>query len=204
MSFKATVRRASILALLAGVLSSCASEGGGGGTVARSTGPSPEDPAILKISYFRAFPDGKTKRLECYFRCVMSESWQDRMGDGPREPLAKAAPGRVYMGYVADNKMNLYVQRLKEFGLDDLKFRSPDELKPEEFGRLALNQTETSFTRVFTVGSDKGARSYYYRDQQVSKDLIEKFIKCEAYISRACEYAINISSGTQPLPGRPR
>ena len=163
-----------------------------------------EDPAIIKISYFRAFPDGKTKRLECFFRCVMSESWKDRMGDGPREALAKAAPGRIYMGYVADVKMALYMKRLREFGLDDLKPRRTEELKPEEFGRLALNPQETSFTRVFTVGDEKGSRSYWYRDQQGSKDQIEKFIKCESYISRACEYAINVSSGSEPLPGRPR
>src|SRR5688572_20058269 len=111
MSCKPTGCKASLLAVLACVLGSCAS--GGGSSVASSAGPSSEDPAILKISYFRAFPDGKTKRLECFFRCVMSESWKDRMGDGPREPLAKAAPGRVYMGYVADPKMTLYLQRLK-------------------------------------------------------------------------------------------
>jgi len=199
MNLRTTVCR--IAAVLAAVvLASCAGDGG----VSRSAGPSSDDPAILKISYFRAFPDGKTKRLECFFRCVMSESWKDRMGDGPREPLAKAAPGRVYMGYVADAKMALYVKRLKEFGLDDLKASAPEEFKPEEFGRLALNTTETSFTRVFTVGDEKGARSYWYRKQQGSKDQIEKFIKCETYISRACEYAINVTSGSEPLPGRTR
>lgn len=183
------------------VLSSCASSDSGGGTGSRPAGP--EDPAILKISYFRAFPDGKSKRLECFFRCVMSESWKDRMGDGPREALAKAAPGRVYMGYVADLRMALYLKKLKEFGLDDLQPCRTEDLKPEEFGRLALNQTETSFTRVFTVGDDKGSRSYYYRHQQDRKDRIEKFVKCEAYILRACEYAINVSSGSEPLQSRP-
>jgi len=180
------------------VLASCASEKGD-----VSTAAGPEDPSILKISYFRAFPDGKTKRLENFFRCVMSESWKDRMGDGPREPLAKAAPGRIYMGYVADVKMALYLKRLKEFGLDDLKPRRTEDFKPEEMGRLALNPQETSFTRVFTVGDEKGSRSYWYRDQQTSKDLIEKFIKCETYISRACEYAINVTSGSEPLQNRP-
>jgi len=198
MSLSTTVSRAAA-DLAVAVLASCSGSDGG---VSRSTGPSSSDePSILKISYFRAFPDGKSKRLECFFRCVMSESWKDRMGDGPREALAKAAPGRVYMGYVADPKMVLYMKRLREFGLDELKpYRG--ELKPEEFGRLALNQTETSFTRIFTVGDEKSSRSYYYRDQQASKDQIEKFVKCETYILRACEYAINISSGSEPLPGQ--
>jgi hypothetical protein len=198
MSLKATVRRIAALAALAGVLASCAGEGG---DVSRSAGP--DDPAILKISYFRAFPDGKNKRLECFFRCVMSESWKDRMGDGPREQLAKAAPGRVYMGYVADVKMALYVRRLKEFGLDDLIAVRTEDLKPEEFSRLALSSQETNYTRIFTVGDEKGSRSYYYRKQQDRKDLIEKFVKCETYILRACEYAINVTSGSEPLPGRP-
>ena len=181
---------------MAAVLASCA-----GKTGDVSPGAGPEDPSILKISYFRAFPDGKSKRLECFFRCVMSESWKDRMGDGPREPLAKAAPGRVYMGYVADVKMALYMKRLREYGLDDLKPRRTEEFKPEEFGRLALNPQETSFTRVFTLGDEKGSRTYWYRDQQGSKDQIEKFVKCETYILRACEYAINVSSGSELLQG---
>src|SRR5688572_22063831 len=171
MNMNSTVCRVLAGAALAAALASCAGESGG---VSSSAGPSSDDPAVLKISYFRAFPDGKTKRLECYFRCVMSESWKDRMGDGPREQLAKAAPGRVYMGYVADPKMALYLRRLKEFGLDDLKPRSPEEFRPEEFGRLALNPQETSFTRVFTVGDERGAKSYWYRDQQTSKEQIEK------------------------------
>src|SRR6185436_8441569 len=156
MSLSTTVSRAAAVLALA-VLSSCAS-GGGGGTDSGS-GRLSDDPAILKISYFRAFPDGKSKRLECFFRCVMSESWKDRMGDGPREPLAKAAPGRIYMGYVADVRMALYLKKLKEFGLDDLQ-PYQGEIKPEEFGRLALNPNETSFTRIFTVGDEKGSRSY--------------------------------------------
>ena len=81
MSSRTTASRILALAALAFSLASCASQKGD-----VSTAAGPEDPAILKISYFRAFPDGKSKRLENFFRCVMSESWKDRMGDGPREP----------------------------------------------------------------------------------------------------------------------
>jgi len=201
MSSKTTVCRVAAVAALGLALASCANENGG---ASRPGVSSSDDPAILKISYFRAFPDGKSKRLEVFFRCVMSESWKDRMGDGPREQLAKAAPGRVYMGYVADPKMALYLSRLREFGLDDLHPCRTEELNPEKFGRLALHPEENKFTRIITVGDEKGSRSYYYRDQQDRKDRIEKFIKCEAYVMRACEYAINVSSGSEPLPGRPR
>ncbi|MBI3857856.1 MAG: hypothetical protein HY293_19415 [Planctomycetes bacterium] len=199
MSFRNTASRVPVLAALACLLASCS---GGGGGVSSSAGPSSDDPLVLKISYFRALPDGRTKKLECHFRCVMSESWRDRMGDSPREPLAKGAPGRIYMGYVADPKMALYLKRLKEFGLNDLIPMKPEEIRPEDLARASLDPTKTSFIRVFTVGDEKGSKSYYYPHQQTSKDLIEKFVKCETYISRACEYAINVSSSSDPLPGR--
>lgn len=177
------------------LLAACGGSGGGA-----SAGPDlPEEGAVVKMSYFRALPEPRTKKLEAVFRVVMSETWRDRMGDGPREPLAKAAPGKVYMGYVQDRDMVKYVKKLKELGLDDLKARDPSELKPDDFNRMALNPQETSFTRVLTVGVDKTAKSYWYRDQQISKDMIEKFVKCETFISRACEYAINVRTMSDPL-----
>src|SRR2546423_883363 len=110
------------------LLAACGGGGGGG------TGPGlPGEGAIVKMSYFRALPDPRTKKLEAVFRVVMSETWRDRMGDGPREPLAKAAPGKIYMGYVPDRDMARYVKKLKELGIDDLKSRPPEELKPDEF-----------------------------------------------------------------------
>jgi hypothetical protein len=124
------------------------------------------------------------------------------MGDGPREPLAKAAPREVYLGYLPDVTMAKYVKKLQEFGLEDLKSRKTEELKPEEWARLAVDPQQTSLTRVFSVGTDKGARSFYYRDQQTDPESIQKFVKCEAYILRACEYAVNVQTMSDPLPGR--
>jgi len=196
---KSAPLRLAAAAVLALAVPACG--GSTGGTVAES---SPDDPAILKLSYFRALPEPKTKKLEPNFRVVMSESWRDRMGDGPREPLAKAAPGKIYMGYVPDAQMVRYVKKLKELGIDDLVAKPTESLNPEAFGRLALNPQETSFTRVLTIGDEKGSRSYYYRDQQTSKELIEKFVKCETFISRACEYAIQVRTMSDPLQGRPK
>ncbi|HVR83201.1 MAG TPA: hypothetical protein VMU54_02750 [Planctomycetota bacterium] len=158
--------------------------------------------AILKITYFRSLPEAKTRRPEPTFRAVMSESWRDRVANGPREPLAKAAPGRVYMGYISDSEMFRYVKRLREMGIDDLKASKPENYDPDTFARMAVNPTETSFTRVFTVGDDKSAKSYYYRDQQTSPELIQKFVKCEAFVARACENSINVSATTDQIPGR--
>src|SRR5437016_303178 len=119
---------------------------GGGGP----SGPDPTDEgSILKISYFRSFPEAKTKRLKPAFRVIMSHSWQDRMGDGPREPLAKAAPGEIYMGYIADATMAKYVKKLQEFGLNDLKARKPEDLKPDEWGRLSVDPQRSNLVRIF-------------------------------------------------------
>jgi hypothetical protein len=195
MSSRTIAFRLSALAMLALAVPGCGSTSG---SIAEQS--SPDDPAVLKLSYFRALPEPKTKRLEPNFRVVMSESWRDRMGESPREPLAKAAPGKIYMGYVPDVQMVRYVKKLKELGIDDLTPLATETLDPETFSRKALNSNESTFTRVFTIGTDKGSKSYYYRDQQTSRDLIEKFVKCETFISRACEYAIQVRTMSDPLP----
>ena len=183
-----------VVAVLAGSVASCSGSGSGD--------PSPDDPVILKLSYFRALHEPRTKKLEPNFRTVMSESWRDRMGEGVREPLARAAPGKIYIGYRPDIEMSKYLKRLKEFGLEDLKSRRTQEINPDEFGRLCLDPAMSSKIRIFTVGTEQGARSYLYTDQQFSRETIEEFIKCEAYIIRACEYTINMRATSDPLPGR--
>jgi hypothetical protein len=196
MSWRNIVSRVSGLVLLAALHPGC------GGEAQQSIPDTPDGLFIYKISYFRALPEAKTKRPEPTFRSVMSESWRDRVADGPREPLAKAAPGKVYLGYIRDVEMAKFAKRLKEMGVDELKASRPEDYDPDKFNRLALNPAETSFTRVFTVGDEKGARSYYYRDQQTSRDLIEKFVKCEAFVARASENSVNWSTSTDPIPGR--
>jgi hypothetical protein len=164
--------------------------------------PSSDDPVVLKLAYFRSLQEPKTKRLEPNYRAVMSESWKDRMGEGPKEPLARAAPGRIFLGSVPDLQMAKYLRRLREFGLEDLRPRRTEELKPEEFGRACVDPQKSSLIRIFTVGTEQGSRSYLYTDQQTSEDTIQKFIKCEAYIMRACEYAVNVRATSDPLPPR--
>src|ERR1051325_11417935 len=102
--------RIALPALLAGALLSCSES---------RRGPEPakfEIGDILKISYFRGLPDGKTKKPEPIYRVIMSESWRDRVGESPREPLAKAAPGKLYVGFLSDAEVASYFQKLQEFG----------------------------------------------------------------------------------------
>jgi hypothetical protein len=198
MNFRNTVCRLLALAGLAVAIPSCA----GGGTTRED--PASEGGEILKISYYRAYPEPRTKRLEPMYRVVMSESWRDRMGESPKEPIARGAPGKIYVGFLSDAELSRYVKQLKSFGLEDLEPRNPDQLNPDEFRRKALDANETSYTRVITVGSDKGAKSYYYRDQQVRKDLIEKFVKCEAFVSRISENSIQVRTMSEPIVPRER
>lgn len=199
MSLRSTTYKLA-LALLALAAPGCGGGGGGGATIPESA----DGLYILKITYFRSMPEQRTKRPEPTFRAVMSESWRDRVANGPREPIAKAAPGQIYLGYIPDSEMVRYVKRLKEFGIDELKSRKPEDFNPDEFNRLAMNAQESAFTRVFTVGDDKTAKSYYYKDQQLSgqKELVEKYVKCEAFVARACENTIKVSATADPLPGR--
>src|SRR6185295_12224220 len=101
MSSRTIASRLSWIALLAALAPACS--GGSGGSAVPTT--SSEDPIVIKISYFRALQEPKTRRLEPHFRVVMSDSWKDRMGESPREPLARAAPGKVYSGFQPDAQM---------------------------------------------------------------------------------------------------
>lgn len=200
MNWKGSIlRRPALAALL--LLSACASSGA---PREEAAAPAEEVGEILKISYFRGLQDGRTKRLEPIYRVVMSKSWQDRIGESPREPLARAAPGRIYVGFLEDAEMQTYFRKLREFGIDKLKSRPPAEFNPEEFQRLAVDPNRNSYTRVFTIGTDKWAKSYYYADHHVpgGEPLIPIFTKCEAFVSRACENSINVRTMTDPLPGR--
>lgn len=174
------------LLLAAGCAPSATSTSGG------PAAPPEGEPDPIKISYFRAYPEPRTRKLEPSYRAVMSHGWRDRLGESPRDVLVKAAPKKLYTGFLSDAEMRKYVRLLKDYGLDALRPRETDSLNPQELNRLALHPQETSFTRVITVATDTASRSYYFRDQQVSKELIEKFVKCESFITRITEYSMQV------------
>jgi len=155
-------------------------------------GPAEGEPEPLKISYFRAYPEPKTQKLEPSYRVVMSYGWKDRFGESPRDILVKAAPRKLFTGFLSDAELRRYAKLLREKGLEKLRPRDTDSLNPQELNRLALHPQETSFTRVITLATDKGSRSFYFRDQQVSKELIETFVLCEAIVTRITEYSMQV------------
>jgi hypothetical protein len=168
---------------------------GCGGSAAPETdgGPAEGEPDPIKISYFRAYPEPRTQKLEPSYRAVMSHGWRDRVGETPRDVLVKAAPGKLFTGFLSDVDMRKYVRLLREYGIETLRSRDTDSLNPQELYKLAMHHQETSFTRIITVATDKGSKSYYFRDQQqVSKEAIEKFVKCESFITRITEYSMQV------------
>ncbi len=93
---------------------------------------------------------------------------------------------------------------MKDLGIEDLNAGRPEDWDPVKFGRNAVDPTESNFTRVFTVGDQKGAKSYYFRQNQTSTEIIKKYVNCESFVIRACENSINTSVSTDAIPGRPK
>lgn len=161
-------------------------------TSSPSAAPPEGEADPLKVSYFRAYPEPKTQRLEASYRAVMSYGWKDRLGESPRDVLVKAAPKKLFTGFLSDTELRRYVKLLKDNGLEKMVARDTDTLNPLELNRLSLDAKETSFTRVITLATDKVSKSYYYRDQQKSKELIEVFRECEKIMARITEYSMQI------------
>ena len=195
--------RSTRCSLLLAALLGCAPSGSSDSSDAPAEEGSP-----LKISYFRAYPEPKTKKLEATYKAVMSATWRERVGESPRDPLVKAAPGKLYLGFLSDVELAKYHRILKEFGIEKLRSQETDGLNPQLLNRLALDSTKTSFTRVITIASDKKSRSYYYPDQQASGDpeLIQIFVKCESFVLRIVEYSIQVGVSTpnRVIPTNPK
>ena len=193
-------RSTSCSLLLAGLLSCAPSS--------ESPEAVPEEGSPLKISYFRAYPEPKTKKLEPTYKAVMSSTWRERIGESPRDPLVKAAPGKLYLGFLSDVELAKYHRILREFGIEKLRSQETDGLNPPLLNRLSIDPQKTSYTRVITIASDKKSKSYYYPDQQASGDpeMIQIFVKCESFVLRIVEYSIQVGVSTpnRVIPTNPK
>ena len=205
MSWRSTVFRLAALALAAGLLPSCGAE-----IRDESLGGD-----ILKISYYRVNPEAKTKRPEPTYRVLLSNSWHDHVGENPREPYPQAAPGQVYKGFADDIVVRRYLDKLQGMGLLSLRARNPDDVNSRALLSMAIDPKEMDskegyYTRVITVGTDKGAKSYFYRDQQTSPEGIETFRTCERYVASVMAgHTIKVQvltdprEKTEPAPKKP-
>lgn len=180
-----------LLALLAG----CAS---GGGSTSDSSllegSPAEAEGAVLKVSYYRAYPEPRTKRLEPTYKAVMTNGWRETLGESPRDGLSKGAPGKLYIGFLSDSELVKYVRILKDFGVESLEPVNTDSLNVPDLQKRALHPQETSFTRVITIADRNGSKSYVFKDQPTAAQRAT-FIKCEAFVLRIVEYSIQVTVG---------
>jgi hypothetical protein len=200
MNLRSIASRLAVLGLAAALVSSC---GGTSGSV-RPEDPPGEGP--LKISYFRTNPEPKTKRPEPTYKVVMSYSWQQVLGETPRDPLSKAAPGKVFKGSAADVVIARYISRLKGAGLDQLESHNADDANPVAIYQQAISPVERDHPRIITVGTDKSARSYSFKDQQ-TEEKSRAFIACEKLVSAIMDghvvlVTIDKSGSDTPSPGK--
>lgn len=149
---------------------------------------------VLKISYYRVNVDPRAKRLEPTYRVVMSSSWKEVRGEAPGEPFARAAPGRVFTGFVTDAQMRAFFRDLGRAGIGGLQASEPESFNPADLLQKALQPAESEYTRIFTIGTDRWHRSFYYRHQQGSRELIETFVRCERLVAMMVQWSILIRS----------
>lgn len=176
-----------------------------------SAGKDEEAPAeALKVSYYRPNPHPRTKKPEPTYRVVISNGWRDKVGDSPREPFAKAAPGKNFIGYAHDRDLRRCFEALKSAGVDSLRSVDPSTLNPDDLYRSAVDPRSfdangQTFMRIFTMGTDRWHKSYYYRDNQISREHIEKFRECEKIISAFVQmFSVQVETGVQPALLRER
>ncbi len=186
-----TLARSGVLAAVFLAPAACGGPGGGGEAL-------PEAGEIIKISYFRANPDPQTKKLLPTYKVAMSNSWKDRIGESPRDPIERAAPGQVFKGFFTDAEMARHLAFLRSKGLERLPAVNTEDFKPEELHRLALDPKDTSFMRVITVATDQWQRSYVYKSVHAkgSEHLIPVFTTCEAIASRIVDQTIRTKTYT--------
>jgi hypothetical protein len=174
MNLRSIASRLSILSLA--LVSSC------GGTSGSTRTDDPPQEGPLKISYFRTNPEPKTKRPEPTYKVLMSESWKQILGESPRDPLSKAAAGKVFKGSAADVVVARYISRLKSLGLDQLESHNADDANPVTIYQQAISPVERDHPRIITVGTDKSAKSYSFKDQP-TEEKSRTFIACEKLVS---------------------
>ena len=168
-------------------------------------GPPRVEETVLKISYYQSILSPKTKKPEPVYRVVMSESWRDTIGKTPREPFPKGAGRAIFVGYLPDRDMQIYVGYLLKAGIDKLTSREPESFDPRELYRLATTGSPAGqdHSRVITVGSDADVHRSYWVKDQLPGEQSAIFLKCERFVSQVVGASFNVQSGAEPfIPGR--
>jgi hypothetical protein len=194
MSWRSTAFRVLAIAGVASLAPGC---GGTSGATRTDELPS-EGP--LKISYFRTNPEPKTKRPEPTFKVLMSNSWRDLFGESPRDPLTRAAPGKIFKGSDADIVVARYIRDLKSRGLDQLESDNADNANPVTVYQKATSPLDRDHPRIITIGTDKSARSYSFHSQK-TEEQSRTFIACEKLVSAIMDGHVMLVTIDKNPPG---
>ena len=139
---------------------------------------------VLKIAIFRAYRDPRTKKPAPTYRAVMTDSWREQIGESPRDPFAKASPGNVYKGFLADRRVRRIYEELVDLGLHTLRASGPDDYAPQDLHDRAVHPTEGPLTRILVVGTDEWTRCFLRKDQILGGDEgpARIFADCERFV----------------------
>ncbi len=145
----------------------------------------PQVSDVLKIAIFRSYPDQRSNtKLAPTYRAVMSESWRQQIGESPRDPFSKAAPGKVYKGFLSDRRVRLIYEELVDLGLHTLRASGPDDYNPKDLYKQATNPGESLLTRIIVVGTNEWTLCFLRKDQILAgeEQPARTFADCEKFV----------------------
>jgi len=179
---------------------------GGPNTNTNDDGPAPGQGKIVKVTYLRFHIDERSRKPVPEYRVMLSSSWKAKYGESPNDPfssLYRRGSRSPFLGEVPDEKMEQLIRELDRHGIAKLRGKDPESVDRVMLQNAEKDVNEATFTRVITVGDEKGSRSYLYRDNQLSEDTIRAFTSCEKeVIKMAIQYTAQVSVGSSPVTPR--
>lgn len=173
------------------------------GTGTGDSATPPEMGDALKVTYIRFNLDPRTKRYVPEYRIMISRSWRTRFGDDPREPFAKLfrrGSRAPFFGEVPDEKMRGLLREMERKGLAKLVSTAPEEIDLVGLTQVEKSQTDPPYTRIVTVGGEKGHKSYLFRNNNASEEALKAFVQCEReVIKMGVQYTAQVSAEAVPL-----
>ncbi len=161
---------------------------------------------LVKVTYIRFNLDPKKNRYYPVYQILLSQSWNRKFGNSPREPYSKLFPRRgkhtPSLGIVPDRQMRSFRKELLKTGLSGLVSIAPEEVDLVALSQVRLNRDEPPYSRIITVGDGAGSQSWLFRKNNYSMESIRQFVDCEKMILEMVGlYATKIS--IESLPVRP-
>ncbi len=175
----------------------------GTGSDSGGDGAAPETGDVLKVTYIRFNLDPRTKRYVPEYRIMISRSWRTRFGDDPREPFAKLyrrGSRSPFFGEVPDEKMRGLLREMDRKGLAKLVSTTPEDVDLVGLAQVEKSPTDPPYTRIITVGGEKGHKSYLFRNNNAAEETLKAFVQCEKeVIKMGVQYTAQVSAEAVPI-----